>query len=90
VLRIYARVVSVDSPTNSTTSDDLGYSCSFAKRCESINTMVSFLWWIIGFYWVVSGGDVLEQDAPRLYWYCGPKPVPITDYFMIVQSNVHM
>ncbi|KAF2946844.1 E3 ubiquitin protein ligase RIE1 [Oryza sativa Japonica Group] len=41
---------------------------SFAKRCESINTMVSFLWWIIGFYWVVSGGDVLEQDAPRLYW----------------------
>uniref|UniRef100_A0A0E0K506 RING-type E3 ubiquitin transferase n=1 Tax=Oryza punctata TaxID=4537 RepID=A0A0E0K506_ORYPU len=41
---------------------------SFAKRCESINTMVSFLWWIIGFYWVVSGGDVLEHDAPRLYW----------------------
>ncbi|XP_006649025.2 E3 ubiquitin protein ligase RIE1-like [Oryza brachyantha] len=41
---------------------------SFAKRCESVNTMVSFLWWIIGFYWVVSGGDVLEHDAPRLYW----------------------
>ncbi|KAF7808614.1 E3 ubiquitin protein ligase RIE1-like [Senna tora] len=40
----------------------------FTKRCESVNTMVSFLWWIVGFYWVVSGGDILLQDAPRLYW----------------------
>ncbi|XP_027098336.2 E3 ubiquitin protein ligase RIE1 [Coffea arabica] len=38
------------------------------KRCESVNTMASFLWWIIGFYWVVSGGEVLMQGAPRLYW----------------------
>lgn len=41
---------------------------SFTKRCESINTMASFLWWIVGFYWVVSGGDLLLQAAPRLYW----------------------
>lgn len=41
---------------------------SFAKRCESINTMASFLWWIVGFYWVVSGGELLLVDAPRLYW----------------------
>ncbi|KAJ6321906.1 hypothetical protein OIU77_011903 [Salix suchowensis] len=41
---------------------------SVTKRCESVNTMVSFLWWIVGFYWVVSGGDVLLQNAPRLYW----------------------
>ncbi|KAH8495968.1 hypothetical protein Peur_055337 [Populus x canadensis] len=41
---------------------------SFTKRCESVNTMVSFLWWIVGFYWVVSGGDALLQNAPRLYW----------------------
>ncbi|KAL2347770.1 hypothetical protein Fmac_001770 [Flemingia macrophylla] len=40
----------------------------FTKRCESLNTGVSFLWWIVGFYWVVSGGDILRQDAPRLYW----------------------
>ena len=31
--------------------------------------MASFLWWIVGFYWVVSGGDALLRDAPRLYWY---------------------
>lgn len=31
--------------------------------------MASFLWWIVGFYWVVSGGDLLLRDAPRLYWY---------------------
>ncbi|KAG8072292.1 hypothetical protein GUJ93_ZPchr0006g46082 [Zizania palustris] len=58
--------------TESSDSDEEGESMeersSFAKRCESVNTMVSFLWWIIGFYWVVSGGDVLEHDAPRLYW----------------------
>ncbi|XP_074309324.1 E3 ubiquitin protein ligase RIE1 isoform X2 [Silene latifolia] len=41
---------------------------SFAKRCESLNTMASFVWWIIGFYWVVSGGELLLQNAPRLYW----------------------
>ncbi|KAH9622717.1 hypothetical protein KSS87_002555 [Heliosperma pusillum] len=41
---------------------------SLAKRCESLNTMVSFVWWIIGFYWVVSGGELLLQNAPRLYW----------------------
>ncbi|KAK6122424.1 hypothetical protein DH2020_043866 [Rehmannia glutinosa] len=38
------------------------------KRCESVNTMVSFLWWIVGFYWVVAGGEVLLRGAPRLYW----------------------
>lgn len=41
---------------------------SFTKRCESVNTIVSFLWWILGFYWVISGGDVLLQNAPKLYW----------------------
>ncbi|OAY66141.1 E3 ubiquitin protein ligase RIE1 [Ananas comosus] len=41
---------------------------SFSKRCESINTMASILWWLIGFYWVVSGGEALVQNAPRLYW----------------------
>ncbi|XP_057543504.1 E3 ubiquitin protein ligase RIE1-like [Amaranthus tricolor] len=40
---------------------------SFSKRCESVNTMASFLWWIVGFCWVVSGGEQLLQDAPRLY-----------------------
>ncbi|CAI9785489.1 unnamed protein product [Fraxinus pennsylvanica] len=41
---------------------------SITKRCESANTMVSFLWWIVGFYWVVSGGEVFLRSAPRLYW----------------------
>ncbi|KAH1251856.1 E3 ubiquitin protein ligase RIE1 [Glycine max] len=40
----------------------------FTKRCASLNTMISLLWWMVGFYWVVSGGDILLQDAPRLYW----------------------
>ncbi|KAK7398867.1 hypothetical protein VNO78_10041 [Psophocarpus tetragonolobus] len=53
--------------------DDVGTSRSsstagFAKRCASLNTMISLLWWMVGFYWVVSGGDILLQDAPRLYW----------------------
>lgn len=41
---------------------------SSVKRCESFNTMASFVWWIVGFYWVISGGEILLQDAPRLYW----------------------
>ncbi|KAF8407589.1 hypothetical protein HHK36_006723 [Tetracentron sinense] len=42
---------------------------STIKRCETVNTVVSFLWWIVGFYWVVSGGENLLLNAPRLYWY---------------------
>ncbi|PKA47176.1 E3 ubiquitin protein ligase RIE1 [Apostasia shenzhenica] len=54
-------------------SDDSGSAwgfqpSSFIKRCESVNTMASCLWWIVGFYWVISGGEVLVQNAPRLYW----------------------
>ncbi|XP_059310304.1 E3 ubiquitin protein ligase RIE1-like [Lycium ferocissimum] len=41
---------------------------SVAKRCEYVNTMGSLLWWIVGFYWIVSGGEILLRDAPRLYW----------------------
>ncbi|KAJ8450188.1 hypothetical protein Cgig2_033382 [Carnegiea gigantea] len=39
-----------------------------AKHLESANTMFSFIWWIIGFYWVSSGGQTLADDAPKLYW----------------------
>eukprot|EP00262_Sarcandra_glabra_P000569 TRINITY_DN10684_c0_g1_i1.p1 TRINITY_DN10684_c0_g1~~TRINITY_DN10684_c0_g1_i1.p1 ORF type:complete len:357 (+),score=27.87 TRINITY_DN10684_c0_g1_i1:145-1215(+) len=64
-----------DSDVNDSEDDDaenggylLGSRSSIAKRCESANTMASFLWWIVGFYWVVSGGELLLHDAPRLYW----------------------
>ncbi|KAL5546891.1 hypothetical protein UlMin_006578 [Ulmus minor] len=41
---------------------------SFMKRLESINTILSSIWWIFGFYWIVVGGQALLQDSPRLYW----------------------
>nr|XP_043639989.1 cleavage and polyadenylation specificity factor subunit 3-II [Erigeron canadensis] len=41
---------------------------SYTKRCENLNTMVSFVWWLVGFYWMVTGGEVLMHSAPRLYW----------------------
>ncbi|GMH22489.1 hypothetical protein Nepgr_024332 [Nepenthes gracilis] len=43
---------------------------SMAKHLESANTMFSFIWWIIGFYWISSAGETLAQDAPKLYWLC--------------------
>nr|GEZ47956.1 zinc finger, C3HC4 type [Tanacetum cinerariifolium] len=51
---------------NLTTSETSGV----AKYLESANTMFSFVWWILGFYWVSSGGQALAQDAPKLYWLC--------------------
>ncbi|CAN1186220.1 E3 ubiquitin-protein ligase At4g11680 [Linum perenne] len=42
---------------------------SIAKHLESANTMFSFIWWIIGFYWVSAGGEDLSQDSPQLYWF---------------------
>ncbi|KAJ4837768.1 hypothetical protein Tsubulata_014191 [Turnera subulata] len=43
---------------------------SVAKHLESANTMFSFIWWIIGFYWVSAGGQALAHDSPQLYWLC--------------------
>ncbi|XP_010529547.1 PREDICTED: E3 ubiquitin-protein ligase At4g11680 isoform X2 [Tarenaya hassleriana] len=43
---------------------------SSAKHLESANTMFSFIWWIIGFYWVSAGGQTLAHDSPQLYWLC--------------------
>ncbi|XP_020081204.1 E3 ubiquitin-protein ligase At1g12760-like isoform X2 [Ananas comosus] len=43
---------------------------SIAKHIESGNTMFSFIWWIIGFYWVSAGGQTLTREAPQLYWLC--------------------
>lgn len=42
---------------------------SVAKHLESANTMFSFIWWIIGFYWVSAGGQALARGAPQLYWF---------------------
>nr|VDC60703.1 unnamed protein product [Brassica rapa] len=57
-----------------------GSKCSFpcavstfnnsAKHLESANTMFSFIWWVIGFYWVSAGGQTLSSDSPQLYWLC--------------------
>ncbi|KAL5576639.1 hypothetical protein UlMin_018338 [Ulmus minor] len=51
-----------------TGQDDSG--TSVAKHLESANTMFSFIWWIVGFYWVTAGGESLINDAPQLYWLC--------------------
>ncbi|KAJ6845085.1 putative E3 ubiquitin-protein ligase [Iris pallida] len=47
-----------------------GEATSVAKHLESANTMFSFIWWIMGFYWVSAGGPALTRDAPQLYWLC--------------------
>lgn len=41
---------------------------SIAKRIESANTSVSFVWWVIGFYWITAGNQYLR--APLLFWLC--------------------
>ncbi|XP_061364206.1 E3 ubiquitin-protein ligase At1g12760 isoform X2 [Gastrolobium bilobum] len=43
---------------------------SMAKHLESANTMFSFIWWVVGFYWVSADGQALVQDSPQLYWLC--------------------
>ncbi|KAL4344509.1 hypothetical protein HN51_062663 [Arachis hypogaea] len=43
---------------------------SMPKHLESANTMFSFIWWVVGFYWVSASGQDLAQEAPLLYWLC--------------------
>ncbi|CAA0394767.1 unnamed protein product [Arabidopsis thaliana] len=50
--------------------EDRGETSNPAKHLESANTMFSFIWWIIGFYWVSAGGQTLSSDSPQLYWLC--------------------
>ncbi|KAK7394851.1 hypothetical protein VNO78_15392 [Psophocarpus tetragonolobus] len=45
-----------------------GEGNSLTKHIESANTMLSFIWWILGFYWVTAGGQSLTRDSPQLYW----------------------
>ncbi|KAH9622718.1 hypothetical protein KSS87_007859 [Heliosperma pusillum] len=40
---------------------------SVAYKCDSLNMMASFVWGIVGLYWVKSGGKLLKQNAPLLY-----------------------
>ncbi|KAK9143481.1 hypothetical protein Syun_012881 [Stephania yunnanensis] len=56
--------------SNGVNQQDNDENTSVAKHLESANTMFSFIWWIIGFYWVSAGGQELTHDAPQLYWLC--------------------
>ncbi|XP_075492043.1 E3 ubiquitin protein ligase RIE1-like [Primulina tabacum] len=38
------------------------------QKLESVSTVLSSIWWVFGFYWIVMGGQLLLQDSPRLYW----------------------
>ncbi|CAK9173064.1 unnamed protein product [Ilex paraguariensis] len=41
-----------------------------ANRLEFSNTVFSFIWWLLGFYWVSAAGPALAQYSPHLYWLC--------------------
>uniref|UniRef100_A0A1J3IS40 RING-type E3 ubiquitin transferase n=1 Tax=Noccaea caerulescens TaxID=107243 RepID=A0A1J3IS40_NOCCA len=49
---------------------DDDHRASFVKHLESANTMFSFVWWIMGFYWVTGDTEALSQSSPHLYWLC--------------------
>ncbi|XP_054782993.1 E3 ubiquitin-protein ligase At1g63170-like isoform X1 [Prosopis cineraria] len=57
-----------DANDSADEQDQEGYS--IRKRMDSANTMFSFIWWLLGFYWITTGGQNLTQDAPQLYWLC--------------------
>ncbi|GAA0160110.1 hypothetical protein LIER_16740 [Lithospermum erythrorhizon] len=46
-----------------------GTSSDAAKHLGSANTMFSFVWWLLGFYWVDAGRQLIGQ-SPLLYWLC--------------------
>lgn len=59
----------VDAASGRLQNDD-DDDTSVAKHLESANTMFSFIWWIVGFYWVSAGGQNLISGSPQLYWLC--------------------
>ncbi|KAK6260739.1 zinc finger protein [Theobroma cacao] len=59
-----------DSEDYETEQLNSGNENSVAKILESANTMFSFLWWIIGFYWIMADGQALTRHSTGLYWLC--------------------
>lgn len=57
-------------------------SFSVAKHLESANSMFSFIWWMVGFYWVTADGQNLTSDSPLIYWFVG-----LSFPFKVVSSN---
>ncbi|KFK37366.1 hypothetical protein AALP_AA4G247400 [Arabis alpina] len=43
---------------------------SVAMHLESTNAIFSFVWWMIGFYWITADAEELVQSSPQLYWLC--------------------
>ncbi|KVH97687.1 Zinc finger, RING/FYVE/PHD-type [Cynara cardunculus var. scolymus] len=41
---------------------------SDALRWENINTTISYMWWVVGFCWLLSDFKILLHSAPRLFW----------------------
>lgn len=67
----YAPINNGENDVDSGFDDDgLSNEASWAKRLESANTMFSFVWWVVGFYWITAGGQSLAVDAPYVYWLC--------------------
>ncbi|XWS46032.1 hypothetical protein CRYUN_Cryun14cG0030000 [Craigia yunnanensis] len=59
-----------DSEDYETEQLNSGDETSVAKSLESANAMFSFLWWIVGFYWITANGQALTRHSPHLYWLC--------------------
>ncbi|XP_057971982.1 E3 ubiquitin-protein ligase At4g11680-like [Malania oleifera] len=57
-----------DEPEDVVGLSSSGSHSSLVKRLESLNTIISSFWWMLGFYWIVVGGQTLVRNSPRLYW----------------------
>jgi len=62
---------------------------SMAKHLESANTMFSFIWWVIGFYWVSADGQDLIHDSPNLYWFALSLSLSLSHTHTHKQTHTH-
>ncbi|KAL5716530.1 hypothetical protein ACHQM5_018207 [Ranunculus cassubicifolius] len=33
-----------------------------------VSQVFAFVWWIVGVFWILAGGDLIRNNAPVLYW----------------------
>ncbi|XP_074330763.1 E3 ubiquitin-protein ligase At1g12760-like isoform X2 [Apium graveolens] len=62
-------VLNID-PVDVVQNDHEEEQTSVAMHLDFVDTMLSFIWWIIGFYWIYIGGQSLIHDSLQLYWLC--------------------
>ncbi|KAK1425420.1 hypothetical protein QVD17_20772 [Tagetes erecta] len=73
------------SSSGLSSDDDDRDHVTWIKKCEMINTMASYIWWVFGFVWMLSSYN--DNTTPHLFWLTLALLV-IDVFFLVLRSLI--